>query len=940
LIAPFCIAAWSASPVAADVPIYADGLADGWVDWSWKTTCDFSYTSDVHSGAHSLSVTFTDGWAGLYLHADTPIDTSNYEQLRFWIKSDKTGNSYLRVVANGDDSKTFAVNTQAATWTEVNVPLSSLGSPASLSDLYWQDTTGNAQSPFRLDDISLVGGTVPPTPALSLSIDAGAERHPIRPGIYGMNFADEQLASDLRLSVRRRGGNSTSRYNWQNDTYNTGSDWYFENIREDTPDSSALPDGSAADLFVEQDRRTGAKTILTVPLIGWTAKRRVETHPYDCGFKVSKYGAQQSTDPWDTNCGNGKDTSGKIITGNDPADTSTAVTPSFVSGWIGHLTSKYGVASNGGVAYYNLDNEPMLWNETHRDVHPTPVSYDELRGRTYQYGAAIKSADPSAQTLGPVLWGWCAYYYSAVDGCGAGTDYNTHGDLPFVPWYLREMKVYEDLNRTRILDYLDLHYYPAAAGVSLSAAGNASTQARRLRSTRSLWDPTYIDESWISDLAEGGIAVQLIPRMKNWVNDHYPGTGLAITEYNWGGLEHINGALTQADVLGIFGREGLDLATLWAPPTSGQPGAFAFRMYRNYDGAGNSFGDTSVKAASTDQGVLSVYAAQRRTDNALTVVVINKSAESKTVTVSLAGFSPLPAATAYRYSPATPGAIEHVDNQPVTSQGFEASFPANSITLFVLMPANPDTFTLDISKAGTGGGTVVPNGGTITWVGNSGYAAYGRDALVSLTATGDSDSTFTGWSGECGGNSNPCVLTMTSGKTVSAAFALKSGFTATPSTGQAPLYVNFTDTSIHDPVSWSWDFGDGAGSTARNPGHLYKLPGKYSVSLTADGAGGPVTATKGNYITISACSNDPVRNREKGTTYTTIQNGYDNAATGDVIMLQALDFTEDLDLKSNYSVSLQGGYACGYSAIPAPAAIHGSLIVRDGSVTVDTIAIW
>ena len=162
LIAPFCIVAWSASPVAADVSIYTDGLADGWEDWSWDTMRDFSNTSDVHSGAHSLSVTFTAGWAGLYLHADTPINTSNYEQLRFWIKSDKTGNSFLRVVANGDDSTTFAVNTQAATWTEVNVPLSSLGSPASLSGLYWQDTTGNAQSPFLLDDISLVGGTAPP----------------------------------------------------------------------------------------------------------------------------------------------------------------------------------------------------------------------------------------------------------------------------------------------------------------------------------------------------------------------------------------------------------------------------------------------------------------------------------------------------------------------------------------------------------------------------------------------------------------------------------------------------------------------------------------------------------------------------------------------------------------------------------------------------------
>jgi hypothetical protein len=50
--------------------------------------------------------------------------------------------------------------------------------------------------------------------------------------------------------------------------------------------------------------------------------------------------------------------------------------------------------------------------------------------------------------------------------------------------------------------------------------------------------------------------------MRDWVDTWYPGTRLAITEYNWGGLDGLNGALAQADVLGIFGREGLALATL------------------------------------------------------------------------------------------------------------------------------------------------------------------------------------------------------------------------------------------------------------------------------------------------------------------------------------------------------------------------------------------
>ena len=109
---------------------------------------------------------------------------------------------------------------------------------------------------------------------------------------------------------------------------------------------------------------------------------------------------------------------------------------------------------------------------------------------------------------------------------------------------------YEETHGLRLLDYLDLHYYPQAVGVALSRAGDAATQARRLRSTRSHWDPTYSDESWI------GEPVTLIPRMRAWVERNYPGTRLAITEYNWGALDHINGALARPMCWASLGVKG------------------------------------------------------------------------------------------------------------------------------------------------------------------------------------------------------------------------------------------------------------------------------------------------------------------------------------------------------------------------------------------------
>ena len=541
----------------------------------------------------------------------------------------------------------------------------------------------------------------------ALSINAEADQHAISPLIYGMNFADAGLAQDVRLPVDRWGGNSTTRYNWQNDMSNHASDWFFENIPSDNPDPSHLPDGSAADRFVDQNRDTGTETLMTIPLIGWTPAARKDNHPYDCGFKISKYGTQQATDAvYDPDCGNGVRTNGTPITGNDPIDTSVAIGPTFVQDWVRHLIERYGTAAQGGVKFYNLDNEPGLWNETHRDVHPARPTYDELTDLGKQYAAAVKEIDPGALTLGPVQDGWTRYFYSSYGtypDVAAQQDRAAHDDKPFVEWYLQQMAAYENANHTRLLDYFDLHYYPQAVNdkgtpdqnddepVSLAPAGNADTQALRLRSTRALWDPSYVDESWIPSTGEAtavngvGVdgAVQLIPRMRDWVAKNYPGTKLAISEYNWGALDSMNGALAQADLLGIFGREGLDLATLWEPPAPTDPGAFAFRMYRNYDGQGAAFGDTSVRASSADQGQLAVYAAQRSGDGALTLLIINKSAANLTSQISLAGFTSSGPAQVYSYSAANAQQIVKQADQSVDS-GFSATFPAASITLMVL----------------------------------------------------------------------------------------------------------------------------------------------------------------------------------------------------------------------------------------------------------------
>lgn len=681
--------------------VFDDVLPGEWDNWSWETTVDLRHGNVVSQGETSISVTFDSAWAALWLSSSEPIYRDDYDLLRFWIHGGEAGGQSAKIsLADGNQvlqEQGVEIAAQANQWTLIDIPLTDLGAGDEISGVSWQDASGQQQPSFYIDQISFVkldaavasananladadneSATAASGPQIRIDVDVNRDRQPISPDIYGINYGDDALVSTLNHSIRRWGGNATTRYNWRLDVSNRASDWFFENVPEEVQDAEALPKGSSAERFITQNQAAGVKTIMTMPMIGWTPKSR----DFACSFAVSKYGQQQYNDQWNPDCGNGYTPNGEQLVA-DPTDTSIAIDAAFVTDWIGYLVQEFGSAANGGVTHYNLDNEPMLWHETHRDVHPEPVSYDEIYERTVKYAAAIKRADPSAQTLGPAVWGWSAYQFSALDLADGGSFINrypdraAHGDMPFLEWYLMQMAAYEQANGVRILDYLDVHYYPQAQEVALAPKGSPRTRALRLRSTRSLWDDTYVDESWIDE------PVRLIPRLREWIDAYYPGTKIALSEYNWGALDDINGALAQAEVLGIFGREGVDLATMWAPEDADDPFVFAFQMYRNYDGNGNAFGETSVYSSSSDSEQLSVYSAQKSSNGALTVLVINKSDRNITGSINVANFAPADIVQRYRYSGERIDAIQTLPESQLVDGQLSELFPNNSFTLLV-----------------------------------------------------------------------------------------------------------------------------------------------------------------------------------------------------------------------------------------------------------------
>jgi hypothetical protein len=194
-----------------------------------------------------------------------------------------------------------------------------------------------------------------------------------------------------------------------------------------------------------------------------------------------------------------------------------------------------------------------------------------------------------------------------------------------------------------------------------------------------------VDASWIGSQPANNI-LMLIPRMKGWVASYYPGTKTGITEYNWGAEGYINGATAQADILGIFGREGLDLATRWTAVATTNLVHKAMKMYRNYDGNKSTFGDTSVAATGPNPDNVSTFAAVRSSDGALTVMVINKQlTASATASVTINNF--LASGTAQVWQLTSANVITRLSDLSFAGSGFTNTVPAQSITLFVLPAA-------------------------------------------------------------------------------------------------------------------------------------------------------------------------------------------------------------------------------------------------------------
>jgi len=408
-----------------------------------------------------------------------------------------------------------------------------------------------------------------------------SRRTPISPYIYGVNFPDwNRLGRGYTLA--RLGGNRTTAYNWETNASNAGSDWRHQN---DSLMGVTDEAGWAYRTFMESARSHGAAVLLTIPTAGYVAADKrgdgdVNQTPDYLNVRFHRSLARKP---------------GKFA--YPPDTTDKVVYQDEFAAWL------WKVKSPSTPLWFSLDNEPDLWRHTHARICLEKPTYASIIANNIAFASAIKDAAPGAIVTGPANYGWQGFrrFQDAPDA----------NNRDFLDVYLAAMRDAERKAGKRLLDVLDIHWYPEARGDDVricDGPDKPGTPAARIQAQ---------------------------------IARHDPGTKLAITEYNYGGGQVISGAIAQADVLGIFGRYGVYAACNWGIGPRDTAEIAGFRAFVDYDGKGSRFADQGLAVTGGSAAQNSCYAALDSKDpRRMTLVLINKAGAPSPMRVDLGRFRP------------------------------------------------------------------------------------------------------------------------------------------------------------------------------------------------------------------------------------------------------------------------------------------------------------
>ncbi len=462
--------------------------------------------------------------------------------------------------------------------------------------------------------------------AVTVTVDPSS-RHPISLYIYGINNASNIDALPPALTLDRAGGNRSTAYNWETNASNAGSDYQYQN---DGSASSSKEPGAGVSALIAKDLSSGMASILTVQMQGLVAADEsgpvsVANPPDYTRFKKVVYE--------------------KKTVSNEPFTVKPSVSDDYVfmDEFVWAIDQKFkgqnifGDRPSTQHVFVALDNEPELWKTTHLEIQgKNNITADNYIAKTVSLATALKKQFPDLVIFGPAHYGFMGIY-------------NWNGQLSATPsgsnWftdrYLTVLKSASTAFGRPLVDVYDFHWYPEAtdsAGTRITGLMSPTLTDDQVQaivqSPRSLWDKTYKEKSWITKDVIGE-PIDLLDRLQSRIDAENPGMKLALTEYDNGGGQHIAGTIAQADNLGVFGARGLFAANMWLLSGKEPYSLAGFRAFRDFDGAGHHFGDTSIQATSNNVANVTVYVS---TDSSragrVVMVAINRSPAAQVTSIT------------------------------------------------------------------------------------------------------------------------------------------------------------------------------------------------------------------------------------------------------------------------------------------------------------------
>ena len=462
--------------------------------------------------------------------------------------------------------------------------------------------------------------------AVTVTIDITQDQHLISPYIYGRNnslsdspgnpmtLAEWKMLRDAGVTIfRENGGNNSTKYNWRK-KLSSHPDWYNNVYAHDWD-------------FAEQSLQQNipsAQGMWAFQLIGRVASSNQHN------FNDWNYNRSQWWDGVYQNLAGGGEvnSSGGSVAKTEgdytlytqpwPADSTTAI--------LDHWFGENGLGlDESKVLYWNMDNEAEIWSGTHDDIMPAQISAADFMQLYFAVAKKAREKFPDIKLVGPVPcneWQWYNYDNNIISYGGE--------NLCWLEYFIRRVAEEQTATGIRLLDVLDLHYYPGT-----------STAADLVQYHRVFFDKDYIypEANGVKRVTGGwdnSITREYIfERCNAWLEEYMGanhGVTLGVSEI---GVRDINSNVTAvwyASTLGEFMKHNVELFTPW----SWQEGMWeVLHLFSRYNKL------KSVKALSSQELYVSAYPSINTSQDSLTVILVNRSTtSSKSVSVTLSNFIP------------------------------------------------------------------------------------------------------------------------------------------------------------------------------------------------------------------------------------------------------------------------------------------------------------